>query len=126
MAIGDCLSDAECHIILWVSCFPAFQPVIRIVAVQLDLRSSASTRGESNRPPKTLSRVTGSSTRDGQERLRSRDDNESTTHIMTNDGESDEGTEEIELGRLGEARVGKENIVKSTHIEIHTSPQDGR
>lgn len=67
MVIGACLSDAECHVILWVSCFPTFLPVIRLVAFKLNLRLNASPSGRPGRILKTLSRITGLDSRDDQE-----------------------------------------------------------
>jgi hypothetical protein len=104
MVIGASLSDAECHVILWVSCFPTFLPIIRLF----------STGGRPGRVLQTLSTITGLNTLNGQEQLRSQDGNRNMTHIVTNNRESAEEREEIELGELGEAGFRKDNIVKST------------
>src|SRR4051812_29419799 len=82
---GATMSDVENHVILWVACFPTFQPIIRLVAFKAGLRSNASsTRPKTRSLPNLLSKFTSASrTNKGQERLGSLDGNKSTTYIIS-------------------------------------------
>ncbi len=111
------LSDAEGNVILWVSCFPTFQPIIRQVSYKVVLRSTAGpTNPQPRRVSKILSGLTSTRKSAGQVQLGSQDENESTSHIISYEGRNGD----IELGERRESGGLSNDIVKEARIEVHS------
>jgi hypothetical protein len=98
-------TDLEIHVGIWVSCFPALQPILRIFTRRLGVKT-------------TVTDSTPAYDRYGRSTLpgSSRSGNDSDTWIMLDDGTAARSKIES-LGR-GQSGNGKPGIAVSTRIEV--------
>ena len=137
MATLGVWTDVEGHVGLWCGCFPAMQPIIRIMSYKLGLRSQlASTSGASggrryasNGPGSTpatgnLSSGNWRGAKNGYMRNGSgvddSDDNDSQRGINADKKEARVGVDPVELEQMGRPERG---VLKTTEVQVVT--EDG-
>lgn len=127
-------TDIEGHIGLWTACFPALQPLIRLVSYKLGLRSTLNSTNKKSRtagisgPRSGANKWTGSSSQAPRSHgyVSFSDDKDDTRAIVVGGSQGKGSVSDLEMHDLEAARNGEDRtspnrtvIYKRTDVKVH-------